>query len=70
MNGTKRNPDDLAPEYEISESQPNPYAERFESGTIMVRLDPDVARAFPDSEAVNDALRALVEIIDRRSDPA
>jgi Arc/MetJ family transcription regulator len=34
----------------------------------MVHLDPDVARAFPDSEAVNDALRALVKIIDRRSD--
>jgi hypothetical protein len=70
MRDTKRNPDDLAPEYEISESRPNPYAARFESGSLMVRLDPDVARAFPASEAVNDALRALVKIIDRRSDPA
>jgi hypothetical protein len=70
MNGSKRNPDGLAPEYDISESRPNPYAERFESATIMVRLDPDVARAFPDSEAVNHALRALIKIIDRRSDPA
>jgi hypothetical protein len=70
MSDTKRNPDELAPEYDISESRPNPYAERFESGTIMVRLDPDVARVFPDSEAVNEALRALVKIIDRRSDAA
>jgi hypothetical protein len=30
----------------------------------MACLDPDVARALPDSDAVNDALRALVRIID------
>jgi hypothetical protein len=70
MSDTRRNPDELAPEYDISESRPNPYAARSETGTIMVHLDPDVARVFPDSEAVNDALRALVKIVDRRSDAA
>jgi hypothetical protein len=36
--------DEIAPEYEISESRPNPYADRYARGTTMVRLDPDVAR--------------------------
>lgn len=26
MSDTKRNPDELAPEYDISESRPNPYS--------------------------------------------
>lgn len=36
------------------------YAHRFEPLTVTVRLDPDVARAFPDAAAVNDALRRLI----------
>lgn len=59
--------DKLEPEYDLSESRPNPYAERYAQGTNLVRLDPDVAKAFPDSAAVNEALRALVKIIERRS---
>ncbi len=39
------------------------YAERYAQGTNLVRLDPDVVEVFPDSEAVNRALRALAGII-------
>ena len=35
------------------------YAKRFAEGTNLVRLEPDVAKAFPTSEAVNKALRDL-----------
>jgi hypothetical protein len=38
------------------------YAQRSHEGTNIVVLSPDVAEYFPDSEAVNAALRALVEI--------
>jgi hypothetical protein len=38
------------------------YAQRYAEGTNVVALSPDVAEFFPDSEAVNAALRALVEI--------
>ncbi|HEV8479382.1 MAG TPA: hypothetical protein VGR66_01205 [Candidatus Eisenbacteria bacterium] len=31
-------------------------------GSAIVLLDPDVARAFPDAESVNRALRAIMEI--------
>ncbi len=43
------------------------YAERYAAGTNVVRLDPDVADVFPDSEAVNRALRALAGIIKERN---
>jgi hypothetical protein len=33
----------------------------------LVRLDPDVIRAFPDADAVNEALRSLIAIAKRSS---
>jgi hypothetical protein len=38
------------------------YYRRFSEGTNLVLLDPDVADAFPDSKAVNEALRVLVNV--------
>ena len=38
------------------------YAERYAAGSNIVVLDPDVARVFRDSDAVNEALRALIKI--------
>jgi hypothetical protein len=35
-------------------------AERYKAGTNLVFLAPDVAAAFPDAKAVNDALRLLM----------
>lgn len=37
------------------------YSERFAEGSNVVVLDPDVAEAFPSSEKVNEALRALAD---------
>jgi hypothetical protein len=37
------------------------YVERYREGTNLVLLDPDIAAAFPDAKAVNDALRQLLE---------
>ena len=42
------------------------YARRFQSGTNLVKIDPDVARVFADENAVNDALRSLIKIAERR----
>ena len=71
----KSNADDLRPEYDFTPEQLHAgvrgkYAERYAKGVNLVRLDPDVAAMFPDSESVNEALRALAEIIrkqERRS---
>jgi hypothetical protein len=38
------------------------YAERYRAGTNLVRLAPDVARAFPTEEAVNEALRLAIKM--------
>ena len=59
------NPDELRPEYDFSAlASPvrGKYYERASSGTNVVLLDADVARAFPTSEAVNTALRMLVDV--------
>lgn len=37
-------------------------------GRNVVVLDPDVARVFPDSESVNQALRALAGIIQHQAE--
>jgi hypothetical protein len=56
--------DDLRPEYDFSRMKGGvrgKYVERYRKGTNLVLLDPDVAAAFPDAKAVNDALRLLIE---------
>ena len=42
------------------------YAARYARGTNVVVLDADVARLFPDSAAVNRALRAIAQVAPRR----
>ncbi len=58
--------DDLEPEYDLGSLLKNSvrgkYAERFQRGTNLVLLDPEVAKAFPDSQAVNDALKLVIQL--------
>jgi hypothetical protein len=54
--------DDLEPEYDFSGAVRGKYYERYQQGTNVVLLDADVARAFKDSEAVNRALRLLLDL--------
>jgi len=42
------------------------YAERFREGTNLVLLEPDVAKAFPDAQAVNEALRLVIQLTEIR----
>lgn len=52
-------PDDMRAEYDLRGEVRGKYARRFAQGTNVVLLDPDVAAAFPDSAAVNRALRKV-----------
>ena len=65
--------DEILPEYDFSRARRNKYAARYEAGSAVVVLEPDVAAAFPNAADVNAALRALAEIIhkpqSRRSRP-
>ena len=38
------------------------YFEAYQKGTNLVLLSPDVAKVFPTEEAVNEALRSLINI--------
>ena len=57
----KRKPD-ILPEYDFSQGVRGKYAKRYAEGTNIVVLSPDVAEFFPDSDAVNAALRTLVDV--------
>jgi hypothetical protein len=67
----KANPssgDDLRPEYKRSDFGRlvrGKYVERLKKGSNVVVLDPRVARAFPTSEAVNEALLSLLDLAKR-----
>ena len=58
------NSDEMRPEYDFSKMKlvgHGIYAERYRSGTNLVLLDSDVRKAFPDDEAVNEALRVIAK---------
>ena len=46
--------------YDFSKGVRGKYAKRYQQGTNVVLLDPDVAKEFPDAAAVNKALRHLL----------
>jgi hypothetical protein len=57
--------DDLHPEYTFDYSKAvrgKYYRRLLEEGANVVVLDPDVAKAFRNSTAVNDALRSLLKV--------
>jgi len=58
--------DELRPEYDLAEllkgGVRGKYAERYREGTNLVLLTPDVAAAFPDSDAVNQALQLVIQV--------
>ena len=61
----KAKSEDLRPEYRREDLGPGirgKYFESYQKGTNLVLLSPDVAKAFPTEEAVNDALRSLIEL--------
>ena len=54
-------------EYDFSKGVRGKYTKRYAKRTNVVVLDPDVAKVFPSSEAVNDALRTLAEIAKKKA---
>ena len=60
---TKTPDQDLLPEYDFSKGERGKYAARVAKGNNVVVLDKDVQSLFPDSAAVNAALRALAQAV-------
>ncbi|MEG3875424.1 hypothetical protein QUB36_29215 [Microcoleus sp. AT8-B1] len=61
--------DELLAEYDFAQMKggvKGKYVEQYRAGTNLVLLDPDIAQAFPNDAAVNDALRMLIKIAQRQ----
>ena len=59
--------DELRPEYDLSRLKGGvrgKYYERARAGTNLVLIEPDLASVFPDTDAVNRALRLLADTAD------
>lgn len=61
-----QNDPDLLEEYDFRKGERGKYVNRYNEGTNVVVIDPDVAEFFPDHDSVNDALRSLAIIIKRQ----
>jgi hypothetical protein len=58
--------DNMREEYDFSNMKggvKGKYAKAFENTALTVLLDSDVAKIFPDSKAVNEALRTLARVL-------
>jgi hypothetical protein len=69
----KAKSDDLRPEYRREDLGPGmrgKYLEASRGPTNVVMRSPEVAQAFPTEEALNEALRSLMEIARRTTRPA
>jgi len=47
-------------DYDFSQAVRGKYARRYSQGTNVVILEPDVAKVFPNSKAVNTSLRKII----------
>jgi hypothetical protein len=65
--------DELRPEYERSDFPGGfvrgKYASRIRESSNIVVLKPEVAEAFPNEEAVNNALQSLIELAQKTARP-
>jgi hypothetical protein len=61
MSNRKNEPtDEMLDEYDFSGGVRGKYTDRFSDDCNLIVLDPDVAKAFPDANAVNEALREVI----------
>ena len=58
---------ELRPEYDetlLKNGIRGKYEKQYAAGTNIVRLEPDVAAAFPNEKSVNEALRFVLKMMD------
>ena len=59
--------DEMRPYYDFSGGVRGKYAAEYAKGSNVVVIEPELAKLFPDSESVNEALRTLVRAATRTS---
>jgi len=65
MGQPKKLKDTMRPEYDMRGAVRGKYVDRFPQDVVIVTVAPDVAAAFPDADAVNEALRMLLTVARR-----
>jgi hypothetical protein len=72
-NSVHQQEDDLRPEYDLRVFKGGvrgKYYQQAIAGTNVVLIEPDLAAVFPDTAAVNRALRLLVQTAEAAAKPA
>ena len=59
--------DELRPEYDLRKLRVRKFGPARKQFGNFVKLEPDVAEAFPDAAAVNEALRFLISVTKENS---
>jgi hypothetical protein len=62
----KPNSDSLRAEYDFSNGVRGKHAEQYAAGTNVVVIEPDIAAEFPTAKDVNETLRAVAHLLQRR----
>ena len=52
--------EEMRPSYDFSKASRGKYVQRYAEGSNVVVLEPDIAKAFGNDKAVNDALRQVL----------
>ena len=69
MNKAKEDQDEMRSEYkreDLGEGIRGKYYKAYKEENNLVLLRPEVAKAFPSEEAVNEALLALISVQDKK----
>ena len=56
----------LRAEYDFSKGVRGKHAEQYAAGTNVVVIEPDIAAEFPTAKDVNETLRAVAQLLQRR----
>jgi hypothetical protein len=65
---SKKNPtsSEMRVEYDFREGVRGKHAAQYAAGTNVVVIEPDVAAEFPTAEEVNETLRTVAQLLQRR----
>jgi hypothetical protein len=61
---------DMLEEYDFSKAKQGKYTKKYDAGTNVVVIEPDVAKYFPDHDSVNETLRSIIGILKKRKGAA
>jgi urate oxidase len=61
-NKTENEKDEMLKEYDFSKGVRGKYAEKYAKGNNIVIIEADLFKEFPDSGAVNNALRKFLNL--------